>query len=99
MLPASAYPLEVVEAARFVKDSNNIAKIDTQPGIKNVKEVARIPEVISQMDSNIKWTTDLGNAFINQPKEMMDAIQTMRTKAQKSGALKTTPQQTVDRYE
>src|SRR5215469_11156284 len=31
MLPASAYPLEIVEAARFVKDTNNLARIDAQP--------------------------------------------------------------------
>ena len=96
LLPASAYPLEIVQAARFVKDTNNIAKLDAQPWDDNVKAVARIPEVITQMDNNIQWTSDLGDAFINQPKELMDALQTMRTKAQESGALKTTPQQTVN---
>jgi len=68
VLPASAYPLEVVQAARFVKDTNNIAKLDAQPWDDNVKAVARFPEVISQMDQNIAWTSDLGDAFINQPK-------------------------------
>ena len=95
ILPASAYPLEIVQAARFVKDTNNIAKLDEQSWDDNVKAVARIPDVIKQMDDNINWTSDLGDAFISQPKELMDAIQTMRTKAQDSGALKTTPQQTV----
>src|SRR6185369_12421319 len=55
ILPASAYPLEIVEAARFVKDTNNIAKLDEQKWDDNVKAVARIPEVISQMDQNIAW--------------------------------------------
>ncbi|MGZ5546267.1 MAG: DUF3300 domain-containing protein, partial [Limisphaerales bacterium] len=91
ILPASAYPLEVVEAARFVQDSNNVAKIDQQQWSPQVKEIARIPEVITQMDKNIAWTRDLGDAFINQPKELMDAIQALRVKAQQSGALKTTP--------
>ncbi len=95
VLPASAYPLEIVQAARFVKDTNNIAKLDDQQWDDNVKAVARYPQVISQMDDNLSWTSDLGDAFINQPKELMDAIQVMRTKAQDSGALKTTPQQTV----
>jgi len=95
VLPASAYPLEVVEAARFVKDTNNVAKLDEQKWDENVKAVARFPEVISQMDQNIGWTTDLGDAFINQPKDLMNAIQTMRTKAEESGALKTTEQQVV----
>ena len=79
MLPASAYPLEIVQAARFVKDTNNIAKLDTQPWDDNVKAVARFPDVISQMNDNIQWTSDLGDAFINQPKGVTDAIQRMRT--------------------
>jgi len=95
VLPASAYPLEIVQAARFVKDTNNIAKLDAQPWDENVKAVARFPDVIAQMNDNIAWTSDLGDAFINQPKELTDAVQTMRSKAQTSGALKTTPQQVV----
>jgi len=96
VLPASAYPLEIVQAARFVKDTNNIAKLDEQPWDDNVKAVARFPDVIAQMDKNIGWTSDLGDAFINQSKELMDAVQAMRGKAKESGALKTTPQQVVD---
>src|SRR5262245_55692382 len=41
ILPAAAYPLEIVQAARFVKDTNNIAKLDAQPWDQNVKDVAR----------------------------------------------------------
>ncbi|HWC59164.1 MAG TPA: DUF3300 domain-containing protein [Verrucomicrobiae bacterium] len=95
VLPASAYPLEIVQASRFVKDTNNISKLDQQSWDDNVKAVARFPQVISQMDTNLSWTSDLGDAFINQPKELMDAIQTMRGKAKDSGALKTTEQQVV----
>lgn len=95
MLPASAYPLEIVEAARFVKDTNNLARLDEQPWDANVKAVARVPDVIAQMDDNLAWTSDLGEAFINQPKELMDAIQTMRSRAQASGALESTAQQDV----
>src|SRR3954462_3616241 len=69
VLPASAYPLEIVEASRFVKDTNNIAKLDAQPWDENVKAVARIPEVIAQLNENLTWTTDLGAAFVAQPKE------------------------------
>jgi Protein of unknown function (DUF3300) len=95
LLPASAYPLEIVQAARFVKDTNNVSKLDAQPWDDNVKAIAKFPDVINQMNDNIAWTSDLGDAFINQPKGVMDAIQTMRTKAHDSGALKTTPQQIV----
>ncbi len=95
VLPASAYPLEIVQAARFVQDTNNISKLDTQKWDDNVKAVARFPEVIKQMNDNIEWTSDLGDAFINQAKGVTDAVQRMRAKAQESGALKTTPQQNV----
>ena len=46
LLPASAYPLEIVQAARFVKDTNNIAKLDSQPWDENVKALARFPDVV-----------------------------------------------------
>jgi hypothetical protein len=95
ILPASAYPLEIVQAARFVKDTNNIAKLDEQPWDENVKAVARFPEMIKKMDSELKWTMDLGQAFIDQPKDLMDTIQDLRSKAQKAGHLKTNPQQIV----
>jgi hypothetical protein len=95
ILPASAYPLEIVQAARFVKDTNNIPKLDDQPWDENVKAVARVPELIAKMDQDLQWTMDLGQVFIDQPQELMDAIQALRKKAQQAGNLKTTPQQIV----
>jgi hypothetical protein len=95
ILPASAYPLEIVQAARFVKDTNNIPKVDAQPWDDNVKEVAKFPDLIAKMDADISWTMELGQAFIDQPKELMDTIQELRAKAKKAGTLQTTPQQIV----
>jgi hypothetical protein len=95
VLPASAYPLEIVQAARFVRDTNNLSKLDEQPWDENVKAVAQIPAAISNLDANISWTMELGDAFVNQQKEVMDAIQTMRLKAQKAGTLQTSSQQIV----
>jgi hypothetical protein len=95
MLPASAYPLEIVQAARFVKDTNNIAKVDEQPWDENVKAVAKYPELIAKMDTDLAWTIEIGQAFIDQRKELMDTIQALRAKAQQAGNLKTTPQQIV----
>src|SRR6478672_5247979 len=95
ILPASAYPLEVVQAARFVKDTNNIPKVDDQPWDDNVKEVAKFPEMIAKMDADISWTMQLGEAFVDQPKDVMDAIQNLRGKAQKAGNLKTSEHQIV----
>jgi len=95
ILPASVYPLEVVQAARFVANTNNLAKLDEQPWDDNVKAVARLPQVIKQMNDDLAWTMELGEAFLAQDKGVMDAIQSMRAKAQNVGTLKTTPQQVV----
>lgn len=95
LLPASVYPLEIVQAARFVADTNNLAKLDAQPWNTNVKALARIPAVIKQMNDELPWTIELGEAFLAQDKDVMDAIQSMRFRAQKAGTLQTSPQQVV----
>jgi Protein of unknown function (DUF3300) len=51
--------------------------------------------VHSNLDRNLDWTTELGNVYYNQPRDVMSAIQTMRERAYAAGTLKTTPQQTV----
>src|SRR6185503_17417862 len=53
ILPASVYPLEIVQAARFVADTNNLAKLDEQPWDENVKAVARAPALIKKMNDDI----------------------------------------------
>src|SRR5215471_4660923 len=95
MLPAAAYPVEIVQAARFVKDTNNVAKVDEQDWDDNVKAVAKFPELIVMMDKDLSWTVALGQAFVNQPEDVMNAIQSLRAKAKKVGNLKTTDQQIV----
>ena len=95
ILPASVYPVEVVQAARFVKNTNNIAKLDQQPWDDKVKQVARFPQIIAQMDADLGWTAELGKAFVEQPMDLMNAIQALRAKAQAAGKLKSSPQQVV----
>ena len=95
MLPAAAYPVEIVQAARFVSNTNNLAMLDSQPWDENVKAVARFPSVIQKMSDDLAWTVELGQAFIEQPLGLMDAIQSLRAKAQSVGTLQTTPQQVV----
>lgn len=95
ILPASVYPLEIVQAARFVKNTNNLAQLDQQPWDANVKAVAKFPDLIARMDADLTWTVALGKAFLDQPKELMDTIQALRAKAQKAGTLRTTEQQVV----
>ncbi|HMP83907.1 MAG TPA: DUF3300 domain-containing protein, partial [Verrucomicrobiota bacterium] len=74
ILPASVYPVEIVQAARFIKDTNNLAKLDQQPWDESVRAVARFPSVIAMMDADLEWTSQLGQAFLDHPKELMDAI-------------------------
>ena len=95
ILPAAVYPVEIVVAARFVKDTNNISKVDAQPWDESVKAVAKFPELVAQMDADLEWTVALGQAFLEQRKELMDTIQALRLKAQQAGTLKTTEQQVV----
>jgi hypothetical protein len=95
MLPAAVYPVEIVQAARFVADTNNLATLDDQPWDTNVLAVARFPSVIQKMSDELGWTAELGQAFVNQPSELMDAIQSLRAQAQSVGTLQTTPEQEV----
>lgn len=95
ILPAAAYPVEIVQAARFATDTNNLATLDDQPWDDNVKAVARFPSVIQNMSDELGWTAELGQTFVQQPSELMDAIQALRAKAQSFGTLQTTPEQMV----
>jgi Protein of unknown function (DUF3300) len=95
VLPASVYPVEIVQAARFVKDTNNLPLVDQQPWDENVKSVAKFPDLIAKMDADLTWTVSLGQAFLEQRQELMDTIQALRARAQKAGTLQTTPQQVV----
>ena len=95
LLPASVYPLEIVQAARFVKDTNNLARLDEQPWDENVRAVAKFPTLIQMMNDDLSWTMDLGQAFLEQQKELMDTIQRLRGKATTTGVLQTTPQQVI----
>lgn len=95
LLPASTYPLEIVQAARFIEDTNNISKVDSQSWDSNVKALARFPDVIKKMNDDLDWTSKLGQAFTQDQKGVMDAIQAMRNKAEQAGNLKDSPQQNI----
>lgn len=95
MLPAACYPLEIVEASRFVANTDNIPKIDSQSWDQNVKSVAKIPAALKQMNDDLTWTSNLGQAFLDQQKDVMDTIQVLRNRAQSVGTLKTSEQQIV----
>jgi Protein of unknown function (DUF3300) len=101
MLPASAYPVQIVQAQRWLDKNkravanNDYSGIDNQNWDPAVKALARFPEAIKRMSEDLDWTTDLGDAEVNQPQDVADVIQELRAKAQQNGVLKTTTQQTV----
>jgi uncharacterized protein DUF3300 len=101
ILAATTFPAEVVEADRWVQahpdlKGDDLGKaVDQMSWDPSVKALTGFPSVLGNMDKNISWTSSLGDAYYNQQQDVMDAIQVMRQKAQDSGNLKTTPQQTV----
>ena len=101
VLMASTYPLEIVQAARFMKDNPSLTgdplaqALQGQTWDDSVKSLITFPQVLSMMDSKLDWTQKLGDAFLAQQKDLMDAIQRLRAKAQASGNLKSSAEQTV----
>src|SRR6185437_15346678 len=73
--------------------------IDNQNWDPAVKALARFPGVIKLMSADLDWTTDLGDAEVNQPQDVAEVVQELRSKAEAAGTLKTTDQQTVERVE
>jgi hypothetical protein len=95
ILPASTFPTQIVLADRYVSGGGDPNHIDQQPWDPSVQALARYPSVLKWMDDNLNWTTDLGQAFINQQPDVMVSIQRLRTSASNVGNLQSTPQQQV----
>jgi hypothetical protein len=101
-LVASTYPLEIVQLQQWLQQNKGlkdkaladaVMKQDWDPSIQ---AMAALPDVVKLLAENIKWTTDLGNAFLAQQNDVMDAVQRMRNKAKGTGSLQTTEQQKVE---
>lgn len=95
ILPAATYPLEVVQAARWVREHPDLQGLDDQDWDPSVRAVAHYPTVIKMLDEKLDWTIRLGQAFLNKQQDVMDSIQQLRIKARTAGALRDTPQQQV----
>jgi hypothetical protein len=101
ILAASTFPEQVVEADRWVQDHRDLQgqalaqAVDQQSWDPSVKALTAFPSVLGNMDKNLSWTSSLGDAYYNQQDAVMDAVQTMRQRAQAAGNLKTTSQQVV----
>ena len=101
LLMASTYPLEVVEAARWVRAHPDLkgdplqAALQEQSWDPSVKGLVMVPQVLTMMDEKLDWTEKLGDAFLTQEQAVMDTVQRLRARAQAAGNLASTPQQTV----
>lgn len=101
ILAASTYPLEIVEANQWLQQNKNLkgqALLDAarqQNWDPSVQALVALPDVLARLTQDIRWTTDLGNAFLAQQADVMNAVQRMRTRAQGSGKLQSNPQENV----
>lgn len=95
VLAASVYPDEVAEAAKLVSMGADKSVIDSRTWEPPVKAIAKIPDVITMLGEFPEWTTALGQAYLTQAQDVMAAVQSLRKKAQGTGALQTTEQQKV----
>lgn len=101
ILAASTYPPQLAEADRWRQSMGNAspddiaAQANAQPWDASVKALTAFPQVLANLDQNLSWTTELGNAYFNQPQDVANAIQTLRQRAQASGNLQSTPQEQV----
>ena len=101
-LAASTYPLEVMQLDQWMDKNKNLKDkaladaVAKQPWDPSVQSMAAFPDVVQRMAENIQWMTDVGNAFLAQQKDVMDAVQRMRAKAQGTGNLKTGSEQKVE---
>ena len=102
VLVASTYPLEIVQLQQWLEKNKNLKDkaladaVQKQPWDPSIQAMAAFPDVVKLLMDNVQWTTDLGNAFLAQQSDVMDAVQRMRMKAKDTGNLKSTEQQKVE---
>ncbi|RYF54570.1 MAG: DUF3300 domain-containing protein, partial [Comamonadaceae bacterium] len=98
VLAGSTYPDQVTAADRWLAQNASLKagpladQAEQQPWDPSIKSLTAFKPVLYQMASNLPWTTSLGQAYYNDPDDVMNAIQVMRTRASKAGKLKSTSQ-------
>src|SRR5262245_15382842 len=101
VLMASTYPLEVVQAARWSRDNPGLSgqaledAMQKQTWDPSVKALAAVPLTLQMMNDKLDWTQQLGDAFLAQQSDVLDAVQRLRARADSNGYLKSTPEQKV----
>src|SRR5689334_24909618 len=88
VLAASTYPLEIVQLQQWLENHKDLKDKPLADAVAqeswdaSIQALAGLPDLVNRLANDIKWTTDLGNAFLAQQSEVMDAVQRMRKKAQ-----------------
>jgi len=101
VLMASTYPLEVVEAARFVQQNPGLAGAALDDAVRNmrwdpsVQSLTAFPQVLAMMSDRLEWTQQLGDAVLANRQQVMDTVQALRVRAEAAGTLQDTDQQHV----
>jgi hypothetical protein len=102
ILAASTYPAQVASAAQWLQSvgaappEQIAAAVNGQSGWDpSVKALTAYPQVLAMMNQNLQWTTALGNAYYNQPQDLLQTVQVLRERAQSAGTLQSTPQEQV----
>lgn len=101
VLAAATYPAQVSDAAQWRQAQGNASPdqiangADQQNWDPSVKALTAFPQVLSQLAQNMRWTVALGNAYYNQPQDVMDTVQDLRERAQQAGNLQNTPQESM----
>lgn len=95
VLVATTYPLQLIQLHQWLQKNPELAKdqkklndaVAKQPWDPSIQSMASLPDVVKWLSEDVQWTTDLGNAFLAQQKDVMDAVQRMRGKAKEKGTL------------
>jgi hypothetical protein len=101
VLMAATYPLEVVQAYRWVQANSNLngdplaVALEQRNWDPSVKSLVNFPSVLQMMNDRLEWTQKLGDAFLAQKDQLMATVQELRQKAEAQGSLRTTSEQRV----
>jgi hypothetical protein len=102
VLVASTYPLELIQLQQWIQKNSNVKGDDLTNAVQqqdwdpSIQAMAVFPDLVKRLADDIRWTTDLGNAFLAQQSDVMDSVQRMRKKAFDAGQLKSSDQQKVE---
>ena len=103
LLMAATYPLELVQAQRWLERKGNASlkgealaqALQAQPWDASVKSLVPFPDVLKMMNDQLEWTQQVGDAVLAQQADVLNAVQVLRNRAQQAGQLQSGPQQTI----